>query len=172
MPARRSGGQLATREPGRRDPTAASDPAWRLSLLAAPRSHPPPPRLRRLSACAIRALGWRHGVDDAHAGTLGRSPSRLGASDRPHRGGGRGKRRSWAGPRGRFGIFGASWVRARSRAVPPRESPRPGVGSSGPKTAARLTAPRSPAPSADPESGTLLSCAPPTRLRVSPRPRR
>lgn len=31
---------------------------------------------------------------------------------------GRGHRRAWAGPRGRFGIFGASWLRARSRAVP------------------------------------------------------
>ncbi|CAK6444770.1 unnamed protein product [Pipistrellus nathusii] len=36
---------------------------------------------------------------------------------------GRGKRRSWAGTRGRFGIFGASWLRGRSRAVPPPEGP-------------------------------------------------
>ncbi|XDB64184.1 hypothetical protein AB1E18_017498 [Capra hircus] len=76
----------------------------------------PGSELRRLRACAMRALVRRRGVDDAHAGASGRSPSRLGASDRPHRG--------------------------------------------------------APAPSADPESGTLLSCAPPTRLRVSPRPRR
>ena len=165
MPARRSGGRLATREPGRRDPTAASDPAWRLSLLAAPRSHPPPPPLRRLSACAVRALVRRRGVDDAHAGTLGRSPSRLGASDRPHR--------EAVGVRGVPGRgleagleFLARAGSARVHGPFPLESPpSPGVGSGGPKTPARLTAPRAPAPSADPESGTLLSCAQPTRLR-------
>lgn len=91
---------------------------------------------------------------------------------------GRGHVRAWAEPRGRFGIFGASWLRARSRAVPLLGGCFVPV-SRGPHcpTPACLASARSPAASADTEPGiSLLRPAQPPQVSPHPgevsRPRR
>lgn len=91
---------------------------------------------------------------------------------------GRGHVRAWAEPRGRFGIFGASWLRARSRAVPLLGGCFVPV-SRGLRcpTPACLASARSPAASADPEPRiSLLRPAQPPQVSPHPgevsRPRR